>query len=223
MLEQAARLLYKEWFVHLRFPGHEHVTITNGVPDGWSRQPLGEIATTNRECYKKGTLPAEINYIDISSVTRGRIVAKNRMRSEEAPGRAKRKARIGDVIWSNVRPNLRAYSPVLDLEDNDVFSTGFTVLSPDTVPYSYLYLATTTDDFVKHLVNHATGASYPAVRADDFERANMLVPSEQIVELFNDKVDASFRITSILERESRALESARDLLLPRLMSGELVV
>ena len=44
MLEQAARLLYKEWFIHLRFPGHEHVKIKDGVPEGWERKPLGEIA-----------------------------------------------------------------------------------------------------------------------------------------------------------------------------------
>ena len=44
LLEQSAQLLYKEWFVHLRFPGHEHVTITDGVPEGWVKKPLGEIA-----------------------------------------------------------------------------------------------------------------------------------------------------------------------------------
>ena len=47
LLEQAARLLYKEWFVHLRFPGHEHTTITDGVPEGWERKPLGEIGPLN--------------------------------------------------------------------------------------------------------------------------------------------------------------------------------
>ncbi len=46
LLEQAARLLYKEWFVHLRFPGHEHVTITDGVPEGWERKQLAEIFNT---------------------------------------------------------------------------------------------------------------------------------------------------------------------------------
>jgi type I restriction enzyme S subunit len=44
LLEQAARLLYKEWFVHLRFPGHEHISITDGVPEGWELKPLGEMA-----------------------------------------------------------------------------------------------------------------------------------------------------------------------------------
>ena len=45
LLEQAARLLYKEWFVHLRFPGHEHVKIKGGVPEGWEKTPLGNIAS----------------------------------------------------------------------------------------------------------------------------------------------------------------------------------
>ena len=45
LLEQTARLLYKEWFVHLRFPGHEYVTVTDGVPEGWEKKPLFEVAT----------------------------------------------------------------------------------------------------------------------------------------------------------------------------------
>ena len=48
LLEEAARLLYQEWFVRLRFPGHEHVKIKDGVPEGWERVPLGNIAKVNR-------------------------------------------------------------------------------------------------------------------------------------------------------------------------------
>ena len=223
LLEQAARLLYKEWFVHLRFPGHEHVTVTDGVPEGWGKKLLGDIADTNVESYKARGLPDEINYIDISSVKHGRIVTKNVMLSSDAPGRARRKAILGDVIWSNVRPNLRAYALVLDHEENDVFSTGFTVLSPVTVPFSYFYLLITTDEFVGHLVNHATGASYPAVRPDDFERAIVLTPSKVVIELFHEKTEPFYRLISVLTEEMRGLAKARDLLLPRLMNGEVAV
>ena len=138
LLEQAARLLYKEWFVHLRFPGHEHVKIKDGVPEGWEKMTLGDIAAANSESYQTRDLPDEVNYVDISSVTQGRVVTKNMISAVEAPGRARRKAQSGDVIWSNVRPNLRAYALILDPEENDVFSTGFTVLSPITVPFTYL-------------------------------------------------------------------------------------
>lgn len=223
LLEQAARLLYKEWFVHLRFPGHEHVKIKDGVPKGWEKKPLSEIASTNEESYRAQDLPAEINYIDISSVTQGQITTKNVIPADEAPGRARRKAKADDVIWSNVRPNLRAYALVLDPEQNDVFSTGFTVLSPQNVPFTYLYTLVTTDEFVGHLVNHATGVSYPAVRPDDFERSIAIVPSKQILDLFQEKTETSYRLIATLEKENKILAKARDLLLPRLMNGGMVV
>ncbi len=223
LLEEAARLLYREWFVHLRFPGHEHVRVVDGVPEGWENKSLGEIAATNIENYTPRTLPDEINYIDISSVNQGRIATKNTISSSKAPGRARRKARSGDVIWSNVRPNLRAFALVIDPEENDVFSTGFTIISPIAVPFSYLYLFVTTDEFVGYLVNHTTGASYPAVRSSDFERAMVPVPPRRVLDLFHERVEPIYRLISILEEEIRPLAQARDLLLPRLMNGEIAV
>ena len=178
LLEEVARLLYREWFVGFRFPGHEHVRIVDGVPEGWCPRPLGEIAAANGESYRKGSLPDEINYIDISSVARGRVTSKRRLAANRAPGRARRRVSDGDIIWSNVRPNLRAYALLLEPDEADVASTGFTVLSATGVPYTWLYSAVTTETFVGHLVNHATGVGYPAVRADDFERARLAVPPQ---------------------------------------------
>ena len=212
LLEQAARLLYEEWFVRLRFPGHEHVRIVDGVPENWEVKTLGDIARTNEENYRAEGLPEQINYIDISSVTKGRITGKTTMPSIVAPGRARRKARSGDVIWSNVRPNLRAFALVLDPDENDVVSTGFTVLTPVDVPYSYMYLLVTTECFINYLDNHATGASYPAVRSEDFERARVVCPDMRVLELFHESVGPMFRFISILESEARRLEEARDLL-----------
>ena len=141
----------------------------------------------------------------------------------EAPGRARRKAKAGDVIWSNVRPNLRAYALILDPEESDVFSTGFTVLTPQLVPFTWLYMFVTTDTFVGHLVNHATGAGYPAVRPDDFERAALLLPPKSLLSLFHEATEPNFRLTSKLDHQNQKLAQARDLLLPRLMNGEIAV
>lgn len=221
LLEDAARMLYREWFVHFRFPGHEHVKIIDGLPDGWERRTLGEVAATNRESYGAKELPAEIDYIDISSVARGRIDVKTRMAAADAPGRARRKVRDGDVIWSNVRPNLRAYALILDPDDLDVVSTGFTVLSASSVPFTWLYMSVTTDCFVGHLVNHATGAGYPAVRPDDFGRAEMALPPKPLLDHFHAAVEPHFRLTKKLDQQNQKLAQARDLLLPRLMSGEI--
>ena len=173
--------------------------------------------------YRKKELPDEINYVDISSVTQGRILSKKTLSAEVAPGRARRKAKSGNVIWSNVRPNLKAYALIIDPEDNDVFSTGFTVISPTNVPFSYLYLLVTSNDFVGYLVNHTTGASYPAVRPDDFERADVIVPTSQILALFHEKTEPIYSLISELENQNVYLSKARDLLLPRLMNGEVAV
>ena len=223
LLDQATRLLYKEWFVRLRFPGNEHAKIKDGIPKGWEKKPLKNIASANIESYKPRELPEEINYVDISSVEAGRIITKKAIKAVDAPGRARRKVKYGDTIWSNVRPNLRAFALILNPDENDVFSTGFTVISPVQVPFSYLYLLVTTDEFVGYLVNQTTGASYPAVRPDDFERAIVLVPSSHILQSFHERIEPIFQMIFLLEEESRLLANARDLILPRLMNGQIEV
>lgn len=223
LLERAARLLYREWFVHFNFPGHRHLKIIDGLPEGWERCMIGNIAETNSDSYHAKQLPDKINYIDISSVAQGRILSKNPMASTEAPGRARRKAKDGDIIWSNVRPNLRTYALALEPDQNDVFSTGFTILSAVEVPFTWLYLLVTTDQFVGYLVNHATGAGYPAVRSNDFERATVDLPPTALLNLFHESTEPNFRLVSKLEKQNRKLAQARDLLLPRLMNGEIAV
>lgn len=223
LLEESARLLYQEWFVRLRFPGHEHVKIVDGVPEGWEKKQLGEVAATNVSSYKPKNLPEHICYIDISSVSTGIINGKKEMPSSKAPGRARRIAQSGDIIWSNVRPNLKAYALVLNPSEIDVFSTGFTVIHPIEVPFSFLYIATTTEEFVGYLVNHTTGASYPAVRADDFENAELLTPAPSLLQLFHDTTAPMFDQMYLLGKQSKKLSEARDLLLPRLMNGEVAL
>jgi type I restriction enzyme S subunit len=223
LLEEFARALYREWFIYLRFPGHEHAKSIDGVLSGWEPTTLGHVAVTNRESYSAKELPEQINYVDISSVSQGRVISKTTLSAIEAPGRARRKVQDGDIIWSNVRPNLKAYALILQPDESDVFSTGFTVLSGEKVPFSWLYLFVTTDNFVGYLVNHATGAGYPAVRPDDFERAAVVLPPEDLLKHFHEATEPSFRLISKLDQQNRKLAQARDLLLPRLMNGEIAV
>ncbi|MCF8474599.1 MAG: restriction endonuclease subunit S [Emcibacter sp.] len=223
LLEESARQLYKEWFVRFLFPGHEHVKIIDGIPDGWEKVTLGDIAKTNVKSHKAKELPEEINYIDIKSVGTGTIGETSKVSAEEAPGRARRIAQHGDVIWSNVRPNLKAYSLIQHPGEIDVFSTGFTVLTADKVPYLYLYQYVTTDAFVAHLVNHATGTSYPAVRPPDFEKAEILKPDDNLLEQYQEACEPSYELIHNLKEQNGQLAQARDLLLPKLMSGEVAV
>jgi type I restriction enzyme S subunit len=223
LLEDSARLTYREWFVDLKFPGHEHAKFIDGCPSGWQRKTLGDIADTNGDSYREKELPSEVNYVDISCVERGRILSKTHILGAESPGRARRKALDGDVIWSNVRPNLCAYALILEPEGNDVFSTGFTVLRPKGIPFSWLYLTVTTDLFVGHLVNHASGVGYPAVRSEDFKRYPIVLPPSALLDLFHENTEPKLRLISKLSQQNAKLVQARDILQPRLMSGEIMV
>ncbi|MGH7962208.1 MAG: restriction endonuclease subunit S, partial [Candidatus Binatia bacterium] len=141
LLEESARLLYREWFVRLRFPGYEHTRIVNGVPEGWEKKKLPAVADVNRNTIS-GSFDGEIEYVDISSVSPGRINETTLYEFRDAPGRARRVVRHGDIIWSCVRPNRRSHTVIWQPPANLIVSTGFAVISPTALPTSFLYFAT---------------------------------------------------------------------------------
>ena len=223
LLEDAARRLYREWFVHLRFPGHESVPVKDGVPEGWRKQTLASVADVNARSIGARDKPDSVLYIDISSVSTGLIGEVTPYAFADAPGRARRRVDHGDVIWSCVRPNRRSYALIWEPDEKLVASTGFAVLSAISVPFSYLYFTTTTDDFVGHLEQNATGAAYPAVTAKTFEDAEILVPEGDTLAAFDQVALPQLEQMETLKKQNRSLAQARDLLLPKLMSGQLDV
>ncbi|ANX04383.1 restriction endonuclease subunit S [Immundisolibacter cernigliae] len=227
ILEEMARRIYEEWFVRFRFPGHEGVRMVESelglVPEGWGVATLGQLAEVNARSVRRGAEPTEIRYVDISSVSTGSIDNKEPMLFADAPGRARRIVRDGDVIWACVRPNRKSYALVLNPEPNLLVSTGFAVLSPASAPSSFIYQCVTTDDFVSYLVNHAKGAAYPAVGTEEFENAKVLKPSDSLVIEFDRIAEPMMRLVAALQLKNTNLRTTRDLLLPKLISGELDV
>ena len=220
LLEEAAQRLYKEWFVDLRFPGHENVKITDGVPEGWHVVKLSDVADVNKTSISKQYPYDYVDYVDLGSVSKGRIETITRFSIQETPGRAKRVASDGDIIWGMVRPNLKSYALVFHPAATSVFSTGFAVLSAQKVPFSFLYCYVTQDDFVGYLVNCTNGAAYPAVKPIHFEKATIMVPTDDLLKQFNLIAKPMYRKIEILEKQIRQAKESRDRLLPKLMSGE---
>lgn len=223
LLEEAAQRLYKEWFVDLRFPGHEHTRIVDGVPEGWEKRCISDIATINESNIPKNYQFNYIEYIDLSSVQNGIIKEKTRYPLVEAPGRAKRVAKDGDIIWGMVRPNLKSFALVLHPRETDVYSTGLCVLSSKAVPFSYLYYSVTTESFIRYLVNCTNGAAYPAVKPIHFAEAELLFPSKMLLKKFNDIVEPMLRQREKLLTMTNGAMEARDRLLPKLLSGKVEV
>ncbi|ALA57887.1 restriction endonuclease subunit S [Nitrospira moscoviensis] len=224
ILEEMARSLYREWFVHFRFPGHDKIKMVSSplghIPQGWEAKKLGDIADVNRAQINPRIAPDEVHYIDISSVSPGQIETVTTYLFSEAPGRARRIVQHGDILWSCVRPNRRSHALVMKPEPNTIASTGFAVLTTTKIPFTFLYLATTTDDFVTYLVNNATGAAYPAVTAKIFEDATLLVPTAPLLKKFGEATIPMAEQSNSLQRQNQNLRRTRNLLLPRLLSGQ---
>lgn len=235
-LEAMAKEIYDYWFVQFDFPnayGHPYKSsggamvynpdLKREIPKGWEVKPLGELMKTNASSYNERTLPSRIQYVDIAAVSNGVVSSKTEYDREQAPGRARRIAKRGDTIWSSVRPNLRAYALVLNPQEGDVFSTGFTVLSPVEVPYGFLYLTVTTEAYVSYLVSRTGNSAYPAVLPSAFGGYEIAVPPRELLDRFADQVEGAFERRQNCFDEIQSQTSLRDFLLPLLMNGQVNV
>jgi type I restriction enzyme S subunit len=100
---------------------------------------------------------------------------------------------------------------------------GFVVITPNTAPSSFVYCATTTDNFVAYLMNRAKGAAYPAVKPSDFKDAQLSVPPGEILDAFDTIAAPVFEDRHVLQKQNTLLAEAGDHLLARLMHGEIEV
>ncbi len=222
ILEKMAEELYREWFVRLRFPGHEKTKIVKGVPEGWKHVELIEIAFINQQNIGKGFPHEWIDYLDISAVSTNTISKPDRMKFSEAPSRARRLVKHGDIIWSTVRPANRAFAVVLHPQNNLVVSTGFVVLTPrGNIPFSFLHRITTTNEFVDQMVSVAKGAAYPATSSEDFGKAKVWLPPQTLLDHFARVCDSIYLKAHYQRKQSELLSEARNSLLSRLMSGKI--
>lgn len=89
------------------------------------------------------------------------------------------------------------------------------------MPWSYLYLVVTTQTFTDYLTNHTTGSAYPAVKADDFEKAELLSPPRTVLHRFAMVIEPMLSLSHNLRLQNANLRAQRDLLLPKLISGEI--
>jgi type I restriction enzyme S subunit len=199
LLETAAHALYGEWFVRLRFPGHEHVSLTDGVPDGWGRQRIGDCVTLH---YGK-SLP-EHSRVDGKYPVFGSsgLVGTHESPLVEGPGIiVGRKGNIGSVYWSS-----RSYHPI-----DTVYFIG-----PNETNL-YLYYALKGVQFVN------TDVAVPGLNRDVAYSRFILRPSKELEREFISVVGTACVQVDRLTALNVKLSEARDLLLPRVMSGKVVV
>ncbi len=203
LLEESARLLYREWFVHLRFPGHEHARLINGIPQGWERVPLGEMMTLQRG----HDLPSQDRIEgDVPIVSSSGITGFHDKKKADAPGVVTgRYGTLGQVYYID-----RDYWPL----NTALYVTDFKDSSPL---------------FILHLLKHALEsiqsdkAAIPGLNRNVVHSMNVLRPPANLIASFGDFAADVYRQISTLTEQTQKLRTTRDLLLPRLMSGEIEV
>ncbi len=131
------------------------------IKDGWQKLKLGEVCDFNVSSIGKNYFYQEIEYIDISSVGTGVLNETTKYNINEAPGRAKRLVKKEDVIISNVRPNRRSFVYIKNPKENQVASTGFTVISTkkDIVNSRFIYYLVSAQSFTDYLTKNAKGSA----------------------------------------------------------------
>jgi len=223
LLEEAARQLYREWFVRLRFPGHEHTRITNGVPEGWERVATPDAVDVNPST----TLPDEAEHwsVEMADLPCNSMVIQQATRRE---GRSGSKFKNGDTLFARITPCLEnGKTAFVDfLEEGEVArgSTEFIVLRSGRLTPESVYCLARTYDFRENAIKSMVGSSgRQRVQESCFEKFLVLVPSGTLLDVFTETGRPMFRQVKTLHSQNEKLRAARDLLLPRLMSGEIAV
>ena len=223
LLEEAARQLYREWFVRLRFPGHEHTPITNGVPEGWERVPTPEAVDINPTT----RLSDQIEHWSVEMAdlpTNGMVIQQ----ASKREGRSGSKFRNGDTLFARITPCLEngktAFVDFMDVGEVARGSTEFIVLRSRRLTQEFVYCLARTYDFRENAIKSMIGSSgRQRVQESCFDKFLVLVPPSTLLSLFTDSVRPVFQQIKVLHAQNQQLRAACGLLLPRLMSGEIAV
>lgn len=206
LLEESAQRLYKEWFVDLRFPGHENTKIVDGVPEGWEKKCLGELV-----CFKRGKTITKREIIEgnIPVVAGGTEPAyycnksntRNRVITISASGANAGYTRMYfEEIWAS------------DCSFIDCSMTNY---------FHFIYCYLIANKIA--IDNLQKGAAQPHVYPKDINALTLCRPHNDILDSFESKISYYFDLISSLQIQIHKLIEARDRLLPKLMNGEIEV
>ena len=216
LLEEAAQRLYKEWFIDLRFPGHETTPIVDGVPEGWREQSLYQIADV-----VMGQSPKSEYYNQVGEglpFHQGVGSYGNRFVSDETYSTSfTRIAEAGSILFS-----VRAPVGRLNLTKNKVvIGRGLAAINHRRGAQSYLFYLLKEKFFRDDIIGN--GSIFASISKEELLNQKFLIPIDSLVEQFNGIAGGIDKKIDILSEQIRLLTESRDRLLPKLMSGEIEV
>ena len=224
LLEEAARLLFREWFVRLRFPGHEHTRLLHALPEGWQKATVfdamqvlsGGTPKTTTPDFWDGEIPF---YTPKDSVTECYVLDTEKHLTELGLNNCNSKLYPKDTIFITARGtvgNLNLAQRPMAMNQSCYALTG-----REEIPQKFLFCA--MREAIQHFRQHAVGAVFDAIIVDTFKLIPFVIPNPKLMRSFEETIDPMFCQIETLLQQDQKLKAARDLLLPRLMSGEIEV
>lgn len=224
ILEDMAQTLYREWFVHYRFPGHENVPMVESalgsIPRGWEVSKLGDMAESVKRRVKPSDADAETPYFGLKHLPRKSIALSNWdvVAGVSSTSLAFKK---GEILFGKIRP----YFHKVGVAPFDGICTPSTiVIRPLKDEYFAITLSCISSE---HFIDYATavsqGTTMPSVNWNVFVNYPVVIPPPAIARRFDDWVRAIVDKVHNLIFQNKNLRETRDLLLPKLISGEVDV
>jgi type I restriction enzyme S subunit len=226
LLEESARLLYREWFVHLRFPGHEHVEVVDGLPEGWGLRTIADMFVTtsggtpsraNPEYFDGAT-----NWVKTQELDDLFIFDTEEHISESAIKNSAAKIFPAGTLLVSIYGGTnigRTGLLAVPAASNQACVALMPKKNGNDVYFAQKWLQENKD----YLVGLGQGAAQTNISQQTLRSQAMLVPGEGLLNEFTSHAQQAYQQIANLCLQNRRLREARDLLLPRLMSGEIQV
>jgi type I restriction enzyme S subunit len=183
------------------------------IPEKWSLVPIKFIMSSNDDVVPESTDPnSQWLYVEISDVTESDgIINFQKVQFSEAPTRARRIVKDGDIIISTVRTYLRAIASIKKPEKNTLVSTGFAVLRPRYISQDFAKYALLADYFIDRVISESTGVSYPAINLEKLTSLKIVLPdSDSQIEITNYLYNIVIKFNLLIEKQKKMIELLKE-------------
>ena len=233
LLEEMARLLYREWFVHLRFPGHERVGMVDGIPDGWTKRHIAELADVFRgKSYKSSELVESDGqpFINLKCIERFGGFRISGLKWFQGQHKDHHLAEPGDIVIAvtdmtrDAMIVAQAARIPKTVGPNAIYSMDLVKLIPRCeIEPEWFYGMLRFSGFSAVVREEATGATVLHLKPQHIEKWEAVLPPKALRGLFSEQFGSILGQMDNLELQIENCIQARDLLLPRLMNREITV
>ena len=220
LLEEAAQRLYKEWFVDLRFPGHEITKIVDGVPKGWEKTTLDGICSLSKTVIPLPEMKKGYPYIGLEHMPRKNFCLSEWGKTEEISSN-KYEYKEDDILFGKIRPYFHKVGFTIN---NGYASTDTFIMRPKIGLWALLLMTVFSEKFVSYTSQTCKeGAKMPRADWNQMRDYPILIAKDNIQKEFERRCKKIINTIKSNALQIRLLTEARDRLLPRLMSAEIEI